>query len=58
MPKETYKVEPEKKMNKVSIYLTEVEKDALLDAVGEKKLSVVLRSLVIDYVRRHKMSQR
>ena len=58
MPKETYKGTPEKKMNKVSIYLTEVEKDALLDAVGDKKLSVVLRSLVIDYVRRHKMAQR
>lgn len=58
MPKETYKVTPEKKMNKVSIYLTEIEKDALLEAVGDKKLSVVLRSLVIDYVRRHKMAQR
>lgn len=58
MPKETYKVTPEKKMNKVSIYLTEVEKEALLDAVGDKKLSIVLRSLVIDYVRKHKMAQR
>jgi len=58
MPKEIYKGEPEKKMNKVSIYLTDVEKDALLNAVGDKKLSAVLRSLVIDYVRRYKMSQR
>lgn len=54
MPKEIYKEEIEKKYHKVSIYLSEEEKNALLQAIGDKKLSSVLRLLIIQYLIKHK----
>lgn len=54
MPKETYKEEIEKKYHKVSIYLSEEEKNALLQAIGDKKLSTVLRLLIIQYLIKQK----
>lgn len=54
MPKENYKEEIEKKYHKVSIYLSEEEKNALLQAIGDKKLSTVLRLLIIQYLIKQK----
>lgn len=50
MPKESYKETVEKKFDKVSIYLSVEEKKALLDAVGDRKLSSVLRLLIIQFI--------
>jgi len=50
MPKESYKEPVEKKFDKVSIYLSVEEKKALLDAVGDRKLSSVLRLLIIQFI--------
>jgi hypothetical protein len=58
MPKDNYKVADEKKLNKVAIYLNDLEKEELMKAIGDRKMSVVLRSLVFEFVRKHKMSQR
>jgi hypothetical protein len=57
MPINNFKTQPEKKLEKVSIYLTPNEKELLMEAVGNQKLSIVLRKLVYDYVRRYKMSK-
>jgi len=57
MPINNFKAGAEKKMDKVSIYLTGPEKEALLEAVGDQKLSVVLRKLVFEYVRKYRMSK-
>lgn len=54
MPKDKYKDPVEKKYHKVSIYLSEEEKNALLLAIGDKKLSSVLRLLIIQYLIKHK----
>ena len=54
MPKDTYKDPAEKKFDKVSIYLSVEEKKALMDAIGDKKLSSVLRLLIIQYLIKHK----
>lgn len=54
MPKQTYKEQVEKKYHKVSIYLSEDEKNALLDAIGDKKLSSVLRLLIIQFLLKEK----
>jgi len=54
MPKDTYKDPVEKKYHKVSIYLSEDEKNALMDAIGDKKLSSVLRLLIIQFLIKHK----
>ena len=53
MPKDNYKVADEKKLNKVAIYLNDVEKEELMKAIGDRKMSVVL-----EFVRKHKMAQR
>lgn len=58
MPKDNYKVVDEKKLNKVAIYLNDQEKEELMKAIGDRKMSVVLRSLVFEFVRKHKMAQR
>jgi len=50
MPKESYKEPVEKKFDKVSIYLSVEEKKTLLDAVGDRKLSSVLRLLIIQFI--------
>jgi hypothetical protein len=54
MPKETYKDPQEKKFEKVSIYLSAEEKQALLDAIGDRKLSSVLRLLIIQFLIKEK----
>ena len=54
MPKENYKDGVEKKFDKVSIYLSVDEKKALMDAIGDKKLSSVLRLLIIQYLIKQK----
>lgn len=54
MPKETYKDPVEKKFEKVSIYLSPEEKKALLDAIGDRKLSSVLRLLIIQFLIKEK----
>jgi hypothetical protein len=54
MPKETFKDPVEKKFDKVSIYLSVDEKQALLDAIGDRKLSAVLRLLIIQFLIKEK----
>jgi hypothetical protein len=54
MPRDTYKDPVEKKYEKVSIYLSQDEKKALMDVIGEKKLSSVLRVLIIQYILKQK----
>ena len=49
MPKETFKDLSGKKFDKVSIYLSVDEKKALMDAIGDRKLSSVLRLLIIQF---------
>lgn len=54
MPKETFKDLSEKKFDKVSIYLSVDEKKALMDAIGDRKLSSVLRLLIIQFLIKEK----
>lgn len=54
MPKEVYKDGLEKKFDKVSIYLSVEEKKALMDAIGDRKLSSVLRLLIIQFLIKEK----
>lgn len=54
MPKEKFKAGVEKRLYKVSIYLTLEEKDELLDIIGQRKLSAILRSILFDWMRRNR----
>ncbi len=54
MPKETFKDPVEKKFDKVSIYLSVDEKKALMDAIGDRKLSSVLRLLIVQFLIKEK----
>ena len=44
----------EKRLYKVSIYLTFEEKEELLGLVGQRKLSTILRSILFDWMRRNR----
>jgi hypothetical protein len=54
MPKEKFKAGVEKRLYKVSVYLTFEEKEELLQIVGERKLSSILRTILFDWMRRNK----
>jgi hypothetical protein len=54
MPKEKFKAGVEKRLYKVSIYLTFEEKEELLNLIGERKLSALLRSILFDWMRRNR----
>ena len=54
MPKEKFKAGVEKRLYKVSVYLTFEEKEELLSIIGERKLSSILRTIVFDWMRRNK----
>lgn len=54
MPKEKFKAGVEKRLYKVSIYLTFEEKEELLGLVGQRKLSTILRSILFDWMRRNR----
>jgi hypothetical protein len=54
MPKERFKAGVEKRLYKVSVYLTFEEKEELIKIVGERKLSTILRTILFDWMRRNK----
>jgi len=54
MPKEKFKAGVEKRLYKVSIYLTFEEKEELLGIVKDRKLSSILRTILFDWMRRNR----
>jgi hypothetical protein len=54
MPKEKFKAGVEKRLYKVSIYLTFEEKEELLKIIGTRKLSEILRSILFDWMRKNR----
>jgi len=54
MPKEKFKAGVEKRLYKVSVYLTFEEKEELIGIIGDRKLSSILRSILFDWMRRNR----